>query len=183
MSVNHTVFVLPFPHTMGHFIIWQINAACHSHNNLTTYIYLPLWLWSPRYNRTAGRFMLRVWQHQRADWQMFPIDARERCESEQLMLSLSGIFLTSAVDTDSGRVDFIAASLLSTSKRKIKMCLAHLVMWPHARWGHLHSILGCDNLAVHVCLLLSRGSLFAGVFSLSVMWAVWPTLETDRQEH
>ena len=27
------------------------------------------------------------------------------------------------------------------------MCLAHLVTWPHARWGHLCFILGPDTLA------------------------------------
>lgn len=67
-----------------------------------------------------------------SDWHMASIHTGERSEFERLMLSLTGVFLTSAVDTDSGRVDFIAGSLWSRSKRKIK-CLPHLVMWPHAR--------------------------------------------------
>lgn len=67
-----------------------------------------------------------------SDWHMVLIHTGERSKFEWLMLSLSGVFLTSAVDTDSGRVDFIAGSLWSRSKRKIK-CLPHLVMWPHAR--------------------------------------------------
>lgn len=133
------------------------------------YIYLLLQLWSPQYNRAAERFMSRVSVITRAGWLTPVFNMRPwtlcvwaaHAESQRDFSHICCGYW----QWQSG---FYSWLFVEQIKAKNKMCLAHLVMWPHARWGTSALFWAVIHWLPHFSSVSAELSgVFAGDFSLS----------------